>query len=140
MVGDETSSVEDRHAGTLHEKRSHHQTRHAESSSRSVTLQALITAVDARLGASSLVHRVEDHALQGIHRCDFDYIAAGYPADKDIVVKVQRARSSGRNTRRLKAGFGIHQHLRRLGYVQRSQHRTQITMAVVVLEPDVALP
>jgi hypothetical protein len=81
-----------------------------------------------------LAECVEDRALLGILRNDFEHRPAAYPSDRDRVVEEDGARIVRVDSRRLETRLGEDEDLRIDWHLQRRQHRRQISGRSLLLE------
>ena len=105
----------------------HRRTGYAERVPGEVTRHAVLLPPEPRLLRRLLRNRIENGPLPRILGGDFQQIGAANPADSHRVVEVEGARVLLVDLAGLKAGLGIHQHLRRHRHVQRLEHRRQVT-------------
>src|SRR5690242_10072318 len=98
----------------------------------------IVLPYEARLVRGLLIERVEYGSQLRIHGGNFHDRAALAKPQIRVVVEVDRPRCPRPNAIALQAGLGEDQHLRALRYIQRPEHRSEVSEFLFVGEVQLA--
>src|ERR1700736_6470771 len=104
--------------------------RRPEGNGAQVAAKAIVPARESWLRRFCRVQRVKEDALLRVERAQLQLFAVLHIADGHVVVKVNRAWTSGRDVGDLNAGPRKHQHLRIGVYTQLFKQRRKVSPSI----------